>query len=246
MKLEKLLTKKGIVFFVLFTLLAYIAMEFNFSTLLGMPEGQNQNFTFFQFIGPVAGGFLGAGVGIFAVLFAESINFVIAGKEASVLNILRLLPMLFAAYYFAKNSKRMLSDKLGILIPLLCIGLFIINPLAQYGWFYSLFWLIPLAAKFLPDRLFLRSLGATFTAHAVGTVVWIYSLSLIGTAVFPMEFWTMLMSVTLGERILFAIGISITYIAFNTILSKIDSLNIINLKSIINIEEKYAISLKSD
>ncbi|MFA5178603.1 MAG: hypothetical protein WC427_03585 [Candidatus Paceibacterota bacterium] len=246
MKLEKLLTKKGAIFFAVFTILAYISMEFNFSTLLGMPEGQNQTFTFFQFMGPVAGGFLGAGIGVFAVLFAELINFILVGKETSIINVLRLLPMLFGAYYFAKNRERLLTDKLSVLIPILCMGLFILNPLAQNGWFYSLFWLIPVIAKFLPDRLFLRSLGATFIAHGVGTVVWIYSLSFIGTGVFPFEFWTMLMPVAFTERILFATGILVTYIAFNTILSKVDSLNIINLKSIITIEEKYAISTKSD
>lgn len=236
MDARKLFSKTGLVFLALFILLTYIGMKLNFSTLVGE---ENQFFTLFQFFGPVAGGFLGAGIGAASVLVAELINFVLIGKEISAVNLLRLLPMLFAAYYFAKNKDRLLKDKLGIFVPLICIGLFMLHPIGSQVWYVSLLWLIPIIVKFLPDRLFLRSLGSTFSAHAVGGALWIWTVPM------PAEAWIALIPVILFERTIFALGISTSYVAFNTILDKIDSLTLINLRKIITMEEKYVISAKN-
>ncbi|MFA6907667.1 MAG: hypothetical protein WC263_02465, partial [Candidatus Micrarchaeia archaeon] len=82
---------------------------------------------------------------------------------------------------------------------------------------YSLYWLIPAIALALPEHLLLRSLGSTFTAHAIGGVIWIYS--------FPTTpaFWMMLIPIVAFERLLFALGISGSYIAFNTLFARVEA-----------------------
>ena len=77
---------------------------------------------------------------------------------------------------------------------------------------YSLFWLIPVAAKLFSKRLFLRSLGATFTAHAIGSVIWVWTIPMTP------EQYAILIPITATERILFAGGISLSFIAFNSLL----------------------------
>jgi len=231
MNLKKLFTKKGILFLISFILLTYIGIHINFSGILG---AENQFFTFFQFLGPIAGGFLGAGLGVIAVLGSQLLNFFLVGKEFEIVNLIRLTPMLFAAYYFAKNKERMLNDKIGILIPFIAAALFLLHPVGAEVWYLTLFFMVPVVIKFLPDRLFLRSLGATFTAYTIGTSLWIWTVPMTA------EVWMALIPIVIFERTIFALGISGTYIALNTILSKVESLNITNLKAL-TIEDNYVL-----
>ncbi len=69
-------------------------------------------------------------------------------------------------------------------------------------------WLIPLAAYFKRDWLYLRALGATFTAHAVGGAAWVWAFNL------PASVWQGLIPVVAAERLLFAVGISAAYLVF--------------------------------
>ena len=224
MKIENVLSAKGIAFIGLFTALALIASNINFSTVLGAP---NQSFTFFQFMGPIAGGFLGAGAGILSVLLAQVVSFVWLGTTPSLFNILRIAPMLFAALYFAKYAKGKLVQ--GV-VPIACIALFILNPIGAQAWYYSLYWLIPLIALALPEHLFLRSLGSTFTAHAIGSVAFLYLLPSTPAL------WIALIPVVAFERLMFAAGISVSYIAFNTLFSRVDA---IAKSGVVFIDKRY-------
>ena len=107
MQLKNLFTKKRIIFLAIFTVLVLIGKQINFSPLVG---AENQFFTLFQFFGPIAGGFLGAIFGAIVVLFAELIDFFVVGKEATLVNILRLSPMIFAAYYFGSKKKNYIRN----------------------------------------------------------------------------------------------------------------------------------------
>jgi len=229
MDLNKIMTKKGFIFLVLFSLLVYAGDKINFSPLVG---ADSQFFTLFQFFGPIAGSFLGPVVGILAVLIAEVGNFLIVGKEWTLINLVRLLPMLFAAYYFGTRK-----EKLNLLIPLLAILAFIVHPIGRQVWFFTLYWIIPIIVKLLPNKYsqnaFLRSLGATFTAHAVGGAAWIWTVSMTA------EQWVGLIPVVAYERLLFAAGIGISYILFNTLMDKLDA----KLTSdVISIDKSYVLS----
>ncbi len=67
-------------------------------------------------------------------------------------------------------------------------------------------------------NLFLNSLGATFTAHAVGSVIYLYAFGLTPAI------WLALIPVVFLERGFFAVGIFASYLAMNTVLSKISAL----------------------
>ena len=208
MDIKQIFTKKRIIFLLLFFVLVLIGKKINFSSIIG---ADSQFFTLFQFFGPIAGSFLGPIFGIISVFFAQLADFIIVGKEWQLINIIRLLPMLFGVYYF--GSKRRYW---GAVIPAICMILFILHPVGREAWLYSLFWLIPILGKVLPEkapgRLFFRSYGATFTAHAVGSVVWLYTV--------PMQAgqWLSLIPVTAYERFLFGLGIAGSFVVFNTVL----------------------------
>lgn len=81
------------------------------------------------------------------------------------------LPTLAGSLVLSARSRLIES-----LIPGLCIGTFIIHPIGGSSWLYSLYWLIPIGISILPQRsTFLRSLSSTFTTHAVGSVLYLYT-----------------------------------------------------------------------
>ncbi|MBI2647398.1 hypothetical protein HYW99_02885 [Candidatus Woesearchaeota archaeon] len=228
MKLNKLLTKKGIVFLLIFSILVFISDRINFSKLVG---AENQFFTLFQFFGPVAGAFLGPIVGVLSVLVAELASFILLGKTFTLINVLRLTPMLFAAWYFGTKK-----DKLSFLVPLVAIALFIAHPVGRQVWYFSLFWTIPIVVKLLPskygEKAFLKSLGATFTAHSIGGAMWNYIVPMTPTA------WIALIPIVIYERILFAGGITTSFILFNTLLDKLDTKS---KADYVNVDKRYVL-----
>ncbi len=237
MKLNKLITKKGLLFLIIFSILVFIGDRINFSKLVG---AENQFFTLFQFFGPVAGAFLGPVVGVLSVLIAEiaskiyvnhAFSFVAIAKVFNIITVLRLLPMLFAAWYFGTKK-----DKLSFLVPVAAIILFVAHPVGRQAWFFSLFWTIPIIIKLLPkkysEKVFLRSLGATFTAHAVGGAMWNYIVPMTPQA------WIALVPVVIYERLLFAAGITISFVLLNTLLDKLDAKT---KADYVNVDKKYVL-----
>jgi hypothetical protein len=205
MNLNKLLTKKRILFIAIFALLVFLGNRINFSAIVG---ANNQYFTFFQFFGPIAGSFLGPIFGAVAVLVSQTADYIISGKAFTLINVLRLTPMLFAAWYFGAKKKQW-----TVIVPAAAIVAFCIHPVGRHAWLYSMFWLIPIVIAFLPNRnLFLRSLGATFTAHAVGSIAFIYTVPMTAAQ------WMGLIPVAAMERLLFAVGIAGSYLIFNLVL----------------------------
>jgi len=229
MKIGNVLSAKGLVFVGLFSLLVLAADSINFSSILG--GAANQSFTLFQFMGPIAGGFLGAGIGAISVLLAEVVSFFWLGKAFDMVNLLRLAPMLFAAAYFAAYSRGKFA---GALVSLACMAAFIAHPVGAQAWAYSLYWLIPSVALILPEHLFLRSLGSTFTAHSIGSVVWLYT--------FPSApaFWLALIPVVAFERLLFASGISVSYIALNALFARVEA---IAKSGVVFVDQRYALAM---
>lgn len=228
MNWAEIFSKKKIIFLMLFAVLTFIGYRINFSAIVG---AENQFFTFYQFFGPMAGAFLGPIFGAVSVLLAEIGNYLLLGKAFDAIGLLRLLPMIFAAVYFASHKK--LISKASAVIPLICMALFWLHPVGQQAWFYALYWLIPIAAKIFPEKLFLKSLGSTFTAHAVGGALWIWTVPM------PVEAWVALIPVVFVERILFAVGITFSFLTVNTVLAKLE--HFIPTEAV-NIDPRYIIS----
>jgi hypothetical protein len=227
MKIENVLSAKGLAFVMLFSLLVLAANQVNFSPILG--GATNQSFTLFQLMGPVAGGFLGAGVGALSVLLAEVVSFAWLGKSINLLNIALLTPMLAATAYFALYSRGKFA---GALVSLACMVAFIAHPVGGQAWIYSLYWLIPAIALALPEHLFLRSLGSTFTAHSIGSVIWLYA--------FPSTpaFWLALIPVVAFERFMFASGISVSYVAMNALFARVEA---VAKSGMVFVDRRYAV-----
>lgn len=234
MNFREIFTTKKILFILLFTIIALIGYQINFSALVG---SDNQTFTLFQFFGPIAGGFLGPVFGAVSVLLAQLINFAFAGKEIEIINIIRLVPMLLAAIYFGTKATKTFKGVLTVIIPLGAMAAFIIHPVGNEAWIYSMYWLIPVIAKVFHKNLFMRSLGATFTAHAVGSVLWLYTVPMTA------QQWMALIPIVAYERALFAIGIAVSFIAFTTLLSKLETaLKSDSISRFLNIEKKYILT----
>lgn len=188
--------KQNLIFISVFTVLGLIALQIPFTRLLG----SNVKFTLFDFLAPTAGAFLSTAPGVLSVLLMQVINYVLHGSQFDAGGIIRLLPTLFAVAYFAKKRT------LNWIIPVLAIIGFNLNPIGRSAWQYSIFWLIPIAAHFYRKNLFVKSLGATFTAHAVGGVLWVWVFGL------SKAMWLALIPQVIIERTLMAAGITAFYL----------------------------------
>lgn len=199
--------KKKIIFILLFAIIGFGLLQLPFTKILGA----NAKFTAYDFFSPVAGGFLSTWIGFLAVLIAQLSNFFYKLSSGSVLDlalVVRILPTLFGVLYFATKSRKIL------LVPLIAIFGFWLHPIGRQVWYFPLiFWLIPIVAFFLKDRyLFLRALGATFTIHSVGGLIWIWAFDL------PATVWQALIPQVIVERMLFAGGITLSYIIIESFL----------------------------
>lgn len=196
--------KRNIVLGILIAL-GLAIMQIPFTKLVGV---NNLKFTLFDFYGPVMGAFLGSIWGVLVVFVMQLVNWAIHGFDASTGTIIRLFPMLFATLYFAKKTKWIL------LVPAIAMIGFWSTTEGRQAWYYALYWLIPFATYLVYDKSpIFRALGATFTAHAVGGLLWAWIIKM------PAALWIGLIPVVWKERGLMAIGITLTYLAGKKLLA---------------------------
>lgn len=111
------------------------------------------------------------------------------------------LPVVVASFYF---SKKFTSSLTLVAFAILAFN-FISNGDA---FLYSLFWVIPFITYFFSDNNLIRSLGATFSAHAMGSLVWLICFNPSS------EYFLSLMPMVMVERTFIALGITGFYFAF--------------------------------
>ncbi|MFH1236273.1 MAG: hypothetical protein V1685_05050 [Parcubacteria group bacterium] len=187
-----------------------LALQIPFSVLIG---GSNQQFSIFDFIAPSLGGFFGSIIGAVTVVVAKAFNTFAHEEPFNMVNVIRLFPLAFGALYFGLRKFPIIKA----CIPLLCMVLFNLHPEGRGAWYYSLYWLIPVVALLTPRSLVFRSLGATFTAHAVGGVAFLYAFNLSS------EVWIALIPIVFIERMLFTAGIATSYLVTNSALAFVSS-----------------------
>lgn len=223
LNIRQYFSKKNVLFIIIFVVLGFIALQIPIAQVVG----SKAKFMAYDAFAPVAGAFIGTLPGVLAVFFMQFINFLVHGAVIEDIGtIIRFLPMLFAVLYFARKSK------FNLIIPIIAILAFIVHPIGRTVWYFALFWTIPIIAYFFRDRFLLaRSLGATFTAHAVGGALWIWVFAL------PASVWISLIPIVILERALFAIGISVSFVLVNNLLAFLKKKQILNLG--FNIEGKY-------
>ena len=194
-------------FFTLFILLGFLAMQVPFSRLIG---AENMRFSLFDFYGPIAGALVGSVWGMVTVFLMQAINWAVRGFALDLPTLLRFLPILFGVLFFAKKSKLMLA------VPLIAMIGFWMHPEGRQAWYFALYWLIPIVAYVWHDKfLFARALGATFTQHSVGGLLWVWALNM------KASLWIGLTPIVWKERLLMAAGITVTYMVFTYVLSAV-------------------------
>lgn len=190
---------------VLWTAVALLAVLIPIRPLVG----EGLPFTAFEFIGPLGGALFGAASGAIAAIGAKGIGALIAGGALTAFGLTRLLTPGAAAVYMDGRQRWILLVAIAAMIA------FWLHPVGRQVWFIALYWLIPLAAWPLRTNLLARSLGATFTAHALGGALFIW---LVPTT--P-ALWIGLVPVIAIERLVFGAGMTVALIAFEAVLSKL-------------------------
>ena len=221
------MNNRKILFVAIFVALGLLALQVSIDRIVG----SSQSFTLFELIGPVGGMFLVPLMGALAAFVVMALNMVIFHQSFNLMALAMLLPAMAAAAYFG------LKQKWTAIVFLICIVLFVLNPIGRQAWTYSLIWLIPFFATFGKKRLILNRIGATFTAHAIGSVIFLYAFGLTP------EIWMSLIPVVLVERGIFTIGIWASCLVLNTALDKLANLKAANfLKPLVN--QNYLVSAK--
>lgn len=206
--MQKLNLRKAL-FLATFVALGFAAMQVPFSQLIG---AEKLKFSLFDFYGPMAGAFFSSAIGLITVFVMQIINWAWRGFNLDLITLLRFLPMLMAVIYFSRKSKWIL------LVPGLAMIMFWAHPEGRGAWYYALYWTIPFLAYLAPAKyMFARALGATFTAHCVGSVAFLYVMGL------KSSIWISLIPVVWKERVLMAIGITVTFYAVNALLKTLTS-----------------------
>lgn len=212
----------------LFYLCAFIGVGF---VLLQIPftniVGSGQNFSLFDFFAPAIGALLASGWGAVSVIFVKAINALVTEQSLDTATVIRFFPLALAALYFGMRKYKTLVA----VIPLICMVVFIMHPEGRQAWYYSLYWLIPVVASLVKRSLVLNSLGATFSAHALGSVAFLYAFNL------PAAVWIGLIPIVFLERMLFTGGIAVSYVVMNTVADKLaTTLSIGTLKRMVQTE----------
>lgn len=130
--------------------------------------------------------------------FSWVLSFIITKKlwiAPSLILLLHRVPLLIAARAFQKRDLFITG-----LLPIVCMALFMVHPIGAQAWPYALYWLIPFILCFMQDVVWVRALQASFIAHAVGSIIWLYSGSI------PSEVWMGLIPIVACERLLIAGG----------------------------------------
>jgi hypothetical protein len=225
--------KKKLIYLSIFIGLGFILLQVSFTNIIG----SDQKFSLFDFFAPTIGMFLASFWGAISVVIIKFANALISGQSIDTITIIRFFPLALAALYFGVRKYK----KLVAIIPIICMIMFIMHPEGRGAWVYSLYWLIPVAAVFAKKSLIFNSLGATFTAHAVGSTAFLYALNL------PSGVWIALIPIVFIERMLFTGGIAVSYVAMNTMVDYLaGKFSIASLKKLVRPEYTFSKKLLSN
>lgn len=196
---------KMISFLSLVKLLSFIKVSFLVGSSMVWFSGVNS-------IVPLTGAFAGVTGAMFFFLMRQMIHLLLF-KTLSFSFLALCIPGLCASLYWATNH-----PIIRVGLPLLCMGLFIAHPIGAHAFLYSFYWLIPVVLYCISYRsLFLHALGSTFVAHAVGSVIWLYTVPMTA------GMWLGLIPVVIVERVLFALGMVVMHQVISYLFDTIDA-----------------------
>lgn len=173
----------------------YASSFVTWSLMLG---AHNAHFTLANIAWPLIGALfpLGLGAGLLSLL---------VGLKAVGFTALPLMSMTFGLPTLASmavwsNSNKWADLLLRLVVPAACVMLFVAHPVGGQASLYTLYWFIPMTLAALNKKDILsRALSATFVAHAIGSVMWIYTVPTTSAL------WLGLIPVVAVERLSFAL-----------------------------------------
>lgn len=169
-----------------FSIVLLVASLLKVSFILGSKKAF---FSGVDIVSPLSGA-LG---GPLAILTLFSLRYFMS-SASPFLFVVRHMPGVFGAWYWGSSSVL-----IRVAVPALCMALFLVHPTGIEAFAYSFFWLIPIALYlFKVKGLFAEALGSTFVVHAVGSVIWLYTIPMSAV-----QWWT-LIPVVMVERFVFA------------------------------------------
>lgn len=186
---------------------------FAFGGLIKLSFMWGSKYAFFSWscmLAPILGGVLGIAGASSVLMSAKFFKFFALGRVFSVLS---GIPTLFASWCWAAEygDRKITKFFVNCVVPVICFVLFIIHPSVGYGFFFGLYWFIPVIIFLFQkyglfcNNVFCVALKSTFVAHAVGSVLWCYTV--------PMspDKWLALIPVVAIERLVFASGMVVLF-----------------------------------
>jgi len=133
------------------------------------------------------------------------------------------VPGFCASLYLASSH-----SGIRLVLPIACMILFLVHPVGFSSFAYALYWLIPIILYFIRKKsLFLHALGSTFIAHAVGSVIWLYTMPTSPVL------WLSLTPIVIIERLFFASGITMFYFVFCNLKNRLRTSKFLNKRGAI-------------
>ena len=168
--------------------------------------------------GPLVGAFFSAPTSAFLVSFYFLFKYFCFGKVLTF-----GLPTAIAACCWNTSLKRNFSNTflydvsnflLRLLLPVFCMVVFAFHPVGKNAIPYTFYWTIPISIYVIEKLkyhkgVFSIAVSSTFLSHAVGSVIWIYSVQTTP------EMWISLIPIVAIERLTFASGMAIGYFSIN-------------------------------
>ena len=187
-------------------------------------------FTGVSIVGALVGVYAGLPFLMLCIVVSHAMKAVILGTSISMLSITYGLPTIISALFLRISLKmkseidiekrlayQVIDGVLRLLVPGVCLLLFLLHPSGKGAFLYGCYWFIPMILYVVDNvfffgsrrkmlRLFSSSLSATFLAHAVGSVLWVYAIPMTTAQ------WLALIPVVAVERLTFASGMSVLYL----------------------------------
>lgn len=176
--------------------LVWCSKLFKFSLIIGSVRAF---FSLINVTGPLTVVWGGLSGGMYFLLLTSLMN----SKTVLLTGLLGSsgLPNLMAGIYLRSHNKL-----IKIIIPSLCMLLFWHQTWGTIGMAYALLWIIPIVISALQiEHFYFKSLAATFIAHAIGSIIWLYGANLSSHQ------WFALIPVALAERLILATVMSVVY-----------------------------------
>ena len=173
-----------------------IAAIFKVSYIIG---SKMSFFSVTNLIGPI--------IGTYGVPFTICVFLIRAcmGYHSIFTAIFSHLPSLFGSLYWATQSVL-----IRLVLPLACIALFLLHPTGLQAYAYSFYWFIPVAVyMFGFQGIIAQAFASTFITHAVGSVIWLYTVPMDATM------WWGLIPIVAVERVVSATGMVVAYRAIH-------------------------------